>query len=176
MISAQLALGEPGLLRIAATAGYGIAFGLLAAAVLDPLLGILSGRFGWIWLWVGALAFTISTVVRGFARLAGLPGIGLAILTVFILGNPSAGTSVPTSFLPGLYRAVGPYLPPGAAATGLLGTTYFDAPLTRPALVLGAWALAAVAALVVSDRVRGRRRPLAFDAAAAAGWREPSHR
>jgi hypothetical protein len=168
VLTAQLALGEPLWHRGLAYAGFAVAFGGLAAVVLDPLIGALTGHFAEIWIWVSVTALAIAVSVGAFARLLGQPGIPLAMLLFLVLGNPSAGASAPLEFLPGLFRTVGPYLPPNAAASGLVGTTYFDADLLKPILVLAAWILIPATVLLILDRRRGSRRALAHDAAGAA--------
>jgi hypothetical protein len=171
VLTAQLALGEPLWHRGLAYAGYAVVFGLLAALVLDPLIGVLQGHFTAIWLWVGVTALSISLSVGALGRVLGQAGIPLAVVTFLIIGNPSSGSSAPTEFLPGFYRTIGPYLPPNADAAALLGTTYFDADILRPALVLAAWIAVPAAILLLVDRRRGSRRALAYDAAGAAADR-----
>jgi hypothetical protein len=168
MVSAQLALSEPFSGRLLTTAAFAVIFGGLAATILDPLVGVLTDHFGWLWLWLTVAAFAIAETVRALGRGLGMPGLGLAIVVVLVLGNASAAVSAPPQFLPGLFSTIGPWLPPGAAADGLLGTTYFDADVSRAAVVLGAWSLVAILVLSVADRWRGRRPGLALDAARAA--------
>lgn len=168
MLSAQLALSEPFWLRATVTFGFGVVFGGIAAVLLDPLLGVLTGGFWWLWLWLAAAAFAIAEAVRAAGRAFGMPGLGLAMVVVLMIGNPSAAANVPVDFLPGFYRTVGPYLPPNAAAYGLLGTTYFDADVTRAAIVLALWGGIGLMVLWVEDRWRGVRPGLAYDAASAA--------
>jgi hypothetical protein len=95
------------------------------------------------------------------------------MLLFLIVGNPSSGAIVRADYQPGLFRILGPYLPPDAFTSGLTGsTTYFDADVLRPVLVLGAWLPAGALALGLLDRGRGSRRALASDAASAADARE----
>ena len=168
VVSSQLALAEALDVRLVAYVVFALAFGGLAGLVLDPVVGALRGDFLAIWVWVGVTAFVVSTGVAAAARLVGQAGILVAMALFLVLGNPSAGASAPTAFLPGLFRTVGPWLPPNAEANGLLGSTYFDAGVLREALVLALWALLAVGILVVLDSLRGPRSPLAYGAAAAA--------
>lgn len=168
VVSSELTLDEELDVRLVAFACFAILFGGLSALILDQLTGALAGDFLAIWVWVGVTAFVVSTGVAAAARLVGQAGIPVAMALFLVLGNPSSGASAPTAFLPGLFRAVGPWLPPNAEANGLLGSTYFDAGVLREALVLALWALLAVAILVVLDSTRGPRSPLAYGAAAAA--------
>jgi hypothetical protein len=168
VLTAQLALGEPLWQRLLAYTGFALAFGLLAATVLDPVVGVLQGHFFVIWLWVGVTAAAIAASVGALARLLGQLAIPIGVTVFLIVGNPSAGASAPTEFLPAFFRTVGPWLPPNAVANGLLGTTYFDADILRPALVLTAWVVIPLAILVTLDRRRGSRGALAHEAAGAA--------
>jgi hypothetical protein len=171
VLTAQLALGEPLWQRGIAYAGFGALFGLLGALVLDPLLGVLTGHFVVLWICIGVTALAIALPVGALARALGQLGLPLAALTFLIVGNPSAGASAPTEFLPAFYRAVGPWLPPNADTRVLLGSTYFDADVLGPALILAAWVLVPATVLFAVDRRRGSRRALAHDAARSAADR-----
>jgi hypothetical protein len=171
VLTAQLALGEPLWQRNLAYGGFGVLFGLLGAVVIDPLLGVLTGHFAALWICIGVTALAIALSVGALARLLGQVGVPVALVTFLIVGNPSAGASSPTEFLPDFYRAVGPWLPPNADTRMLLGSTYFDAGVLGPALVLAAWVLIPAAVLLAVDRRRGSRRALAYDAAGAAADR-----
>ncbi len=171
VLSVLLALNEPLRVRVPVRVAFGAAFGAGAALILDPLTGVLTGHFVWIWMWLGVAAWVISATVAALVDAFGQPGVMVASLLMLVVGNPSAAANVPTEFLPGFYRTLGPYLPPNAAATGLLGTTYFDAGVLRPAIVLGTWGLMALVVIVTWERARGRRQPLAYAAAGAAADR-----
>jgi hypothetical protein len=171
VLSAQLALNEPLKVRIPVRIGFGVVFGALAALVLGPVTGVLTGHFLWCWLWLGVAAWVISSTVAALADVLGQPGVLVGFVVLLVVGNPSAAANGPTEFLPGFFRVVGPYLPPNAAAAGLLGTTYFDASVLRPALVLGGWGACALLTIVTWERRRGRRQPLAYAAAGAAADR-----
>jgi hypothetical protein len=104
VLTAQLALGEALWRRIGAYLGFGLAFGLLGALVLDPLLGVLTGHFFVVWACIGVTALAIATSVGALARLFGQAGLPLAALAFLIVGNPSAGRvgadRVPARLLP----------------------------------------------------------------------------
>ena len=172
VLMAQLALGSPLWQRGIAYAAFALAFGVLGATVASGFGILPPGSFFATWAWMAATALTISVGVGAFARVAGQAGLPLAMLFFLILGNPSSGATVPADYQPWLFRTVGPYLPPNAFASGLSGTTYFDADVLRPVLVLAAWLLITGFVLVFLDRTRGSRRALAHDAAGAADERE----
>jgi hypothetical protein len=172
VLMAQLALGSPLWQRGLAYVAFALTFGLLGATVASGFSVVPPGSFFVVWVWMAATACTISVGVGAFARAAGQAGIPLAMLCFLIIGNPSSGATVVTDYQPWLFRTLGPYLPPNALASGVVGTTYFDANVLRPLLVLGGWLLAGALALAVLDRSRGSRRALAYDAAEAADERE----
>ncbi len=88
------------------------------------------------------LAFAIASCVTGSVGAVGPPGIGVGVLLFLIIGNVASGASVQHEELPGFYRVVGPYLPPGAGADALRSVAYFDGSnLLRPLLVLGGFGL-----------------------------------
>ena len=161
----QIALGEPTAVRLGAIVGGAIALGGLAAVILDPWLDAYTGEFWTIWFWVGAGALAVALGVAALGRALGPYGLGLAALTMLIVGNPSAGAAAPAQFLPWLHRTLGPYLPPNASATGLIDDIAFPAAgLNRPLIVLAAWALTGAAVLIAL----GPAQPLAEKLAAAA--------
>jgi len=132
--------------------------GLLVVGLVSGVLGALPGP--WLALaGVAALAIlAIALPALGAARLLGPPGVGLAALVFFLVGNPGSGAAAAPELLPGFWRAVGPLLPPGAAVDALRGTASFDGAGAGDALlVLGAWALSGVALLAVARRREAAR-------------------
>jgi hypothetical protein len=86
--------------------------------------------------------------------LLGPAGVGLAALVVFVVGNPLSAVASAPELLPQPWGAVGQFLPPGAGATLLRSTAYFDgAGGATVAWTLAAWAVAGIALLII-----GRRR------------------
>jgi hypothetical protein len=134
---------------------FAVVFGGLAAVVVGPWVGALTGHFVLVWTWVSATALTVALVVSVAARIIGWVGIAVAALLFLILGDAAAGTAFPLEYSPALFRVAGPWLPPHALASGLWGTSYFDASVWRDAFVLAVWAGAAGGALVALERVRG---------------------
>jgi hypothetical protein len=104
-------------------------------------------------LFVLAMAATVTCL----QRIAGLAGLGLAVLTLLVFGLPTAGIFAPAAFLPDFYRVLSENLPPGAAVTALRDLLYLGgAGLDRPLTVLSIWAGAALVLTAVADLVRGR--------------------
>lgn len=143
--SGRLAVG--GATTVAGTAG------LALTGLLQGWLGALNGDY---WANAGVVALgiaAISLTVIGLFRVLGPPGIALGALTFMLLGNPLSGVTSAPELLP--LGNLGQLLPPGAAATALRSTAFFDgAGAIAPLSVLIAWA-AAGAVLAVTGR-RGR--------------------
>ena len=139
---ARPANGQRAAIRLAALALYSIAAGLAGAIVVGPVLGALPGSLFGLW-GLGALTvFAVGATTLAFQGLLGIVGIGLAILVIVVLGNPSAGGAYPYPLLPPFWQAIGPALPPGAGTWAARSIAYFRGnALTGPLLVLSAWAV-----------------------------------
>ncbi len=139
-----------------ALGALGLLVGLGGAAIATSIAGYDHG-FGW--LVVLGLLTVLATggVTVALQTLFGIIGTGLAILIFVVFGNPAAGGAYAGELLPGLWRVLGPYIPTGAATTGVRDAAYFpDASLAGPLLVLLAWAVVGAAvALVFAGRGRG---------------------
>jgi hypothetical protein len=133
---------------------FAVLAGLLSAVTVDVLVGALSGAF-WPLAAVSALlAFGVAAAVHGLGRSFGVPGIGVAVLAIVVLGNASSGGVVTPIFLPGFFDAVSGWLPPGAGITAVRNVVYFDAAaIGPPVLAMLGWAMAGVAL----DRLAGHR-------------------
>lgn len=142
-------------IRLAALALYAVASGIGGAIIVGPALGALHGHF---WTVAGfgmLLVFAVGAFTMALQALTGILGIGLAVLLFVVLGNPSAGGAFPTPLLPPFWRAIGPWLPPGAGTSGLRGIVYFDgAQLLPPMLVTLAYALVGTVVLVAASARR----------------------
>jgi hypothetical protein len=128
--------------RMLLLAAYAAVSGAAAAIVADPIFGALTGNFGGLF---GVAAFTIfaaAAATAGLQSLLGMPGTAVALICLILIGNPSSGGPVTNEFLPGFWRAVGPWLPGGAGTDAIRNVVYFDgAGLGRSFAVLGAYAL-----------------------------------
>ncbi|MER6308822.1 DUF3533 domain-containing protein [Streptomyces sp. NPDC001657] len=155
--------GHRAVIRLAALALYAIVAGLAGAIVVGPVLGALPGTFAGLWGLGALVVFAVGATTLACQALLGIIGIGLAILLIVILGNPSAGGAYPYPLLPPFWRAIGPALPPGAGTWAARSLAYFDgAAVTGPLLVLVAWAVGGtlltllLSVFLKKDRPRGR--------------------
>nr|WP_323379249.1 DUF3533 domain-containing protein [Streptomyces durbertensis] len=159
------------LIRIVALALYSVAAGAGGAALVGPVLDALPGSSFELAALGALVVFAVGAATLALQALAGVVGIGLAILLIVVLGNPSAGGAYAGPLLPTFWREIGPALPPGAGTWAARSIAYFDgAAVTMPLVVLGGWAVAGVA-LTLLFALRHRRRPgahRAVDASAGA--------
>jgi hypothetical protein len=141
--------------RLGALALYSIVSGIGGALIVGPILGALSGSF-WTLTGFGALVvFAVGAFTMAIQALTGVLGIGIAVLLFVVLGNPSAGGAYPGPMLPGFWRAIGPFLPPGAGTSGIRGIVYFDGARTlQPLLVSLAYALVGAVVLLLVSAAR----------------------
>jgi hypothetical protein len=89
----------------------------------------------------------------------GPPGTLVVVIGFVIFGAPAAGGAAPASFLPGLWRTIGPSLPAGAGTNAIRNTSYFDGNATTQALIVLTAYL--VVGAVVTVTARRRRAPSA---------------
>ncbi|MFE1766499.1 DUF3533 domain-containing protein [Streptomyces angustmyceticus] len=133
--------GHRAVIRLAALALYALAAGLAGTLVVGPVLDALPGTFFGLWGLGALVVFAVGATTLACQALLGIIGIGLAILLIVVLGNPSAGGAYPYPMLPPFWRALGPALPPGAGTWAARSLAYFrGSALTGPLLVLSAWA------------------------------------
>ncbi|MFD9421447.1 MULTISPECIES: DUF3533 domain-containing protein [unclassified Streptomyces] len=148
---------------------YSVLAGLLGTLVAGPLMDAAPGNFWALWGLGSLLVLAVGALTLALYELAGVLGIGLALLLVVVLGVPSAGGVCPTELLPTFWRTIGPSLPPGAGLDAARSIAYFSGNgAGGPLRTLSVWAAggAAVALLcgVLASRAgapagQGRRRP-----------------
>ena len=154
--------------RIGAFAGFGVVAGVLSVVMLRACFGVFSGHIVAMCA-IGALTiFASGAAAGGLQAAAGPAGTGLVILVFVILGNSASGGPFARPLLPGLWRAIGGVLPPGAGVDLARSALFFDgARIAGPILVLVGWAaLGTALGLAFGGRVVD---PADIEARAAAG-------
>jgi hypothetical protein len=127
--------------------------GIVGAALGHSWLGALTGDW---WTEAGVLALTVLAIgasLAGLAALLGRAGLGLGALLMILLGNPFSGVASAPELLPAPAGVLGQWLPPGAGGSALRSVAFFDGGgAASPLLVLGVWAVAGLAALLLGGR------------------------
>jgi hypothetical protein len=137
--------------HLAMMAVYAIIIAAVATAIADALIGALTGA-PWAIFGIGALlAFAAAVMSAAATRWGG----GIAYLVVLLLfvpvGISSSGTTLGPHMITPWYADLGKALPPGTAQPAIRNVTYFGGnAIIDPLLVLSAWALAGVIALVLA--------------------------
>ncbi|WP_221361381.1 DUF3533 domain-containing protein [Streptomyces beigongshangae] len=147
-------------IRLAVMALVAVVGGLGGAVVVGPVLGALPGSVAALWGLGALITFAVGAATLALQCVFGIVGIGVAVLLVVILGNPSAGGALPPPMLPPFWEAIGPALPPGAGTWAARSIAYFrtnDA--TASLLVLSAWAVLGAAITLTAGARTGRTRP-----------------
>jgi hypothetical protein len=154
--TAHLFRRHPTWWRIAVPIAAAVAIGLTATAVAAGITGF--GDYLAVAGIVTLFSLAISAPTAALGRIR-LPLIGLAVITFLIVGIPvSGGPSNLGPFGPGFLRALDSALPLGAATDAVRNTIYFHGNDTAGYIwVLGAWAAAGIAALLMHP-VRARLR------------------
>jgi hypothetical protein len=137
--------------HLAMIAVYAVIIAAVATAIADALIGALTGA-PWAIFGIGALlAFAAAVMSAAATRWVG--GIGyLVVLLLFVpVGISSSGTTLGPHMITPWYADLGKALPPGTAQPAIRNVTYFSGnAIIDPLLVLSAWALAGVIALVLA--------------------------
>jgi hypothetical protein len=137
--------------HLAMIAVYAVIIAAVATAIADAWIGALTGA-PWGIFGIGALlAFAAAVMSAAATRWTG--GIGyLIVLLLFVpVGISSSGTTLGPHMITPWYADLGKALPPGTALPAIRNVTYFSSnAILDPLLVLSAWALAGVVALVLA--------------------------
>ncbi|ALO07348.1 putative membrane protein [Streptomyces venezuelae] len=147
---------ERAIIRLGVLALYAALGGLGGAIIVGPILGALPGSIAALWGLGTLVVFAVGAATLALQSVFGIVGIGLAILLIVVAGNPSAGGAFPLPMLPPFWKAIGPWLPPGAGTWAARSIAYFKGnDMTTSMLVLSAWAVVgAVVTLVMSSLKR----------------------
>lgn len=148
---------RPAWRQLLALTGTAAVAGLGVYLVAQGVLGALPHEAVATWAALALAIFAISVATAGLVALLGVPGAGVAALTMVFLGNPFSGVNSAPDLLPAPVAHLGQWLPPGAAANLLRSTAYFAGHgAGAHVAVLVAWAVGGAAALVAGHRRRER--------------------
>jgi hypothetical protein len=145
--------------QLGVTVGASVLIGLGLSAVLSLALGstedsnfllVSAGLAG------GVLA--TSVLLLGLFAVAGRVGAGVGAALLVLFAAPLSGLSTAPEWLPSPWGTIGQLLPPGANATLLRSTAYFDGSGGfRPVLVLGLWTLIGLLLVGLGLLLKSRR-------------------
>ncbi|MFB9662330.1 hypothetical protein ACFQS3_06385 [Glycomyces mayteni] len=157
IIAALIGSAVRGSGRQAAAAVLGpLAIGAGVAAILLYVLESIEGDYLPIAAAISLAAAATGWFILGLRKLLGTAGIAVGAVVVMLVGNPISGLTSAPELLPAPWGEVGQYLTPGAGATLLRSTAYFDGAGAQTAVwVLAAW-LAAGVVLFTIGAVRSR--------------------
>jgi hypothetical protein len=144
-----------GAARIGALAGFGLVAGVLSVLLLRASFDVFTGHVVALCAIAALTIFASAAATAGIQAAAGPAGTGLVILLFVILGNPASGGPFARPLLPGVWRAIGGVLPPGASVDLARAALFFDgARVAGPILVLAGWAgLGTALAVALGSRV-----------------------
>jgi hypothetical protein len=126
--------------------------GLAATAIVQSWLGVVEGEWAANAAALSLTVMAIAAVVAGFEALLGKAGLGLAALTMILIGNPFSGVGTAPELLPQPVGGLGQLLPPGAGGNLLRSTGFFDgAGAGGYVAVLVAWVLIGLAAMAAAS-------------------------
>ncbi|MDH2426909.1 hypothetical protein [Sphaerisporangium sp. TRM90804] len=147
--------------RLAGVILFALVAGAAVAAVLQYGFGSLHGTY-----WLTALGLSLGMAALSIPFLAlesllGIAGLGAGAAVMMLLGNPLSGLAGP-HWLPAGWATLGQLLPPGASGSLVRAVSFFDGTgAGGPALTLTAWALAGLAALLLTARAPRTAPPAA---------------
>ncbi len=140
--------------RAAALSVVAVLGALVTATIAGPLLGAIpTSKFLVLWALFILVMAAVALATSALQTLLGPPGTLVVVVVFVIFGAPAAGGSVPSAFLPGFWRTIGPYLPAGAGTTAIRNTLYFGGnDITRALVVLTAYLLVGAAVMLTARR------------------------
>lgn len=152
--AALVSLGIAGRGRqLTAVFAVAVLAGLALTSVLQLWLEALEGSFlvnaSVVALGIAAIALPLI----GLRNVMGMPGLGLGVAVMLLLGNPFSAIGSALELLPDGWSTLGQWLPPGAIGQALRSTAYFDgAAAGQPLLILVGWACLGALLLAVPRR------------------------
>ena len=150
--------------RRLASLGIAAVIGALVTDTLaGPVLGALpTSKFLVLWALFTLVMMAVAFSTSALQTLLGAAGTLIVVVVFVIFGAPASGGTVPSPYLPGIWRIFGPYLPAGAGTTAVRNTIYFDGNgITTSLIVLAAYLVVGALATIL---LRQRRPPSGAEA------------
>jgi hypothetical protein len=137
--------------HLAMIALYAVIVAAVATAIADAGIGALTGA-PWGVFGIGTLlAFATAAIGAAATRWAGTVGYVVLLLLFVPVGISSSGSTLGPRMITPWWADLGKALPPGSAQPAVRNVTYFNShAIVDPLLILSAWALAGVIALVLA--------------------------
>jgi hypothetical protein len=136
--------------------------GMAGAAIVQSWLDVVDGDWAANAAALSLTVLAVAATVAGLEALLGPAGTAIGALTMILIGNPFAAVASGPEMLPTPTGAIGQLMPPGAGGNLLRSTGYFNGAAAGSHIaVLSAWALAALAALLLAAARNRRPAPLA---------------
>ncbi|MFS4094872.1 ABC transporter permease [Streptomyces sp. AF1A] len=123
-------------------------------AVAEGFLGALPNEHLATWAALALTVLAISASTAGVVALVGSAGLGLSAALMVFVGNPFSGSTSAPELLPKAVDDIGQWLPPGAGASLVRGTAYFNGNDSAGHIaVLTLWSVLGLAAVLFGHRV-----------------------
>jgi hypothetical protein len=150
--------GMPRRGRLAALAVVAVVGALMTDVVAGFGLGAIpTSKFFVLWGLFVLVMMGVAFIAAALQALLGPVGTLVVVVVFVIFGAPASGGTVPSPYLPTLWRTLGPYLPAGAGTTAVRNTIYFGGnAITGPLLVLCAYLVVGAVAVIA---IRRRQPP-----------------
>jgi hypothetical protein len=150
---------RPPALRLATGITLAIGAGLITALLTNVIIKAFPGEFLGVWgvatLYVLALILPISA----FQVFVGIAGTAIGAVMFLVIGNPASGGGTAPELLPGFWRALSQFLPPGAAITAMRDVVYFHGHgMTHAISVLAVYAFLGGTIALAESTLRARSK------------------
>jgi hypothetical protein len=141
--------------RVAGAVAFSILGGLALSAILEFWFGSVDDNFWAVGLGLALGTAAISLPFLGLETVFGFGGLVGGIVSMMFIANPLSGLAAGVHWLPPGWSTAGQLMPPGASATLLRASGFFDdAGAGGPIAVLAVWAIAGAALSVVHSHVQ----------------------
>ena len=148
------------LVLLGCTLAYSALSAVAGVALMDPVLGVLTGAPGQL---IGAgtlIVFAVATFTAALMSLLGMPGLIVAVGTLVILGNPTSGGAAPVEMMTGGWRFLAHVLPTNAGVSFIRSFAYLHGnQVNDPLTVLLIYTAVSVLILLGLAIRRGAARP-----------------